>query len=63
MAKTDLSVNHWTLNCFKETMTTKELQYALKRHGSWVFRNGRRSEIKNKKIGPGMYEVWLEDVN
>ena len=59
----DLHQNHWAVNCFKEVVSTKHLQGILDEYGSWVFRNGQKANIKNKKIGPGRYEVWLENEN
>jgi len=56
----DLHPNHWTLNCFKQTVTTKEYQTILDKHGSWVFVRGQKATIKGQRIGPGRYEVWLE---
>lgn len=41
-------------------MATKQLQDVLDQHGSWVFKNGQKAEIKSKRIGPGRYEIWLE---
>jgi len=61
MDKNDLNINHWKINCFKEVVSTKKLQAILDRHGSWVFRHGQRATIKSKRIGPGRYEVWLEN--
>ena len=58
----DLHPNHWTLNCFKQVVSTKQYQEILDRHGSWVFRNGRRADIRGRCIGPGRYEIWLEDI-
>lgn len=57
----DLHVNHWTVSCFKQVVSTKQYQEILDRHGSWVLRAGRRANIKGKKIGPGRYEIWLEN--
>lgn len=56
----DLHDNHWTTPYYKQTVSTKQYQEILDRHGSWVMRAGHRAEIKGKKIGPGRYEVWLE---
>jgi len=56
----ELHQNHWTTNCFTQVVSTKQYQEILDRNGSWVFRNGRKANIKGKKIGPGRYEVWLE---
>jgi hypothetical protein len=60
MNKEDLHPNHWTLNCFRQTVSTKQYQAILDKHGSWVLRNGQRADIMGKKIGPGRYEIWLE---
>lgn len=57
----DLHVNHWTLNCFKQVVSLKQYHEIIDKHGSWVLRNGQRADIKCKKIGPGRYEVWLEN--
>lgn len=57
----DLHINHWTINCFTQIVSTKQYQEILDRHGSWVMRNGKIADIKGKKIGPGRYEIWLED--
>ncbi len=57
----DLHPNHWTVSCFKQVVSTKQYQKILDRHGSWVLRRGRRADIKGKRIGPGRYEIWLED--
>lgn len=56
----DLHPNHWSLNCFKQVVSTKDYQAIIDKHGSWVFRNGQKADIKGKRIGPGRYEVWLE---
>ena len=55
-----LHPNHWTLNCFKQVVSTKQYQDILDQHGSWVMKNGQRADIKGKRIGPGRYEIWLE---
>ena len=60
MATADLHINHWTINQFTEVVSTKQYQEILDRLGSWVIRNGRRANIKGKKVGPGRYEIWLE---
>ncbi len=57
----ELSMNHWTLNCYRQVVSLKSYKAILHRYGSHVFRNGTRPAIKGKKIGPGMYEVWLEE--
>ena len=59
MFSDDLHINHWNSLYFREVVSTKKLQAILDRHGSWVFRNGRRANIKSKRIGPGRYEVRL----
>ena len=56
----NLHVNHWTMNCFTEVVSTKEYQEILDTNGSWVFKNGCKANIKGKKVGPGRYEIWLE---
>lgn len=58
--ETHLHLNHWTMNGFKQVVTTKQYQEILDKHGPWVFRCGQRADIKGKKIGPGRYEVWLD---
>lgn len=57
---TTLSPNHYTLNCFRQTVTKKQYQEILDTCGSWVLRNGQRADIKGKRIGPSRYEIWLE---
>ena len=59
----NLHNNHWTTNCYTQVVSTKEYQEILDRLGSWVMRNGKIADIKGKKIGPGMYEIWLETDN
>ncbi len=59
--KMDLSNNHWTIGCFKETLTKRQLQAVFDKHGSWVLRRGRRANIRSRHLGVGRYEVWLED--
>lgn len=57
----DLNINHWTVNCFTQVVSIKQYQEILDKHGSWVLRDGHRANIKGKKIGPGRYEIWLEN--
>lgn len=59
--KCDLHINHWTVRSFTQVVSTKQYQEILDKHGSWVLRNGRKANIIGKRIGPGRYEVWLED--
>lgn len=61
MADDDLHINHWNMNCFKEVVSTKKYQAILDRFGSWVTKNGKIMDIKGRRIGPGRYEVWLEN--
>jgi hypothetical protein len=56
----ELSVDHYFSNCFRQTVSLKEYQEILRKCGSWVFKNGEQYSIKGKKIGPGMYEIWLD---
>lgn len=56
-----LHPNHFTMNCFKQTVTLKQLRGIINTNGSSVFRNGEFAEIKWKRICPGCYEVWLEN--
>lgn len=58
--RADLDDAHWTVRCYRQTVSTKQYQEILDRHGSRVMREGRLVEIKGTKIGPGRYEVWLE---
>ena len=57
----DLHPNHWTLACFTQIVSTRQYQEILDRFGSWVTRNGKIANIKGKRVGPGRYEIWLED--
>ena len=42
------------------TMTTKELKETLLATDGQILACGYLFEIKNKKIGPGVYRVYLE---
>lgn len=42
-----------------QTMTTKELRETLLATDGTVVAIGYAWEIKNKKLGPGVYKVWL----
>jgi hypothetical protein len=42
------------------TMTTKQLRAALLKHDGWITACGDMWDIKSKRIGPGVYRVWLE---
>jgi len=57
----NLDNNHWTYSFYTQVVSTKQYQEILDRLGSWVTRNGKIADIKGKRIGPGRYEVWLED--
>ena len=57
----DLHINHWHSRFYRQVVSTKQYQAILDSLGSWVFRNGNRAFVKGKKIGPGRYEIWLED--
>lgn len=57
----DLNIQHWQMQYYRQVVSTKEYQEILDKLGSWVMRAGKRANIKGKKIGPGRYEIWLED--
>lgn len=61
MATGILSVNHWTLNCFRQRITTKQLRQILLQDGDRFFRAGRFVHLKKRRLGAGVYEVWFED--
>ena len=44
----------------KERVTTKQLQWALLNWAFPMFYNGMSYDLKHKRIGPGVYEVWME---
>lgn len=44
----------------KYTLTTKQLQYLVDRSANITFHEGEGYILKNKRICPGRYEVWLE---
>ena len=43
----------------KPRVTTKELQTMLLELAFPILLNGRSYDLTNKRIGPGVYEVWL----
>ena len=56
-----LSMNHWNMNGFKEILTLKQLHSVIDRSGVRLIRNGKSVILKNRRVCPGRYEVWLED--
>lgn len=54
------STNHWTINCFKQTCTTKEMKTIAKETNGWIFRNGEKCVMQTRRFAPGMYHVWFE---
>jgi hypothetical protein len=56
-----LSPNHWRMQNFSEILTKKQYQRVLDVDGLWVFRNGKKANIRSSYVGPGRYLVWLED--
>lgn len=59
--KSDLDIQHWYSRYYTQIVSTKQYQEILDKLGSWVTRAGKIADIKGKKIGPGCYEIWLED--
>ena len=62
MNKSYLDINHWNFKdgLYIQTMTSKELKDTLLNTSGSVFKNGALYTVHSKKIGPGVYNVWLE---
>lgn len=43
------------------TLTTKQLKALLLKYDGRITSWGRLCDIKSKRIGPGVYRVWLEE--
>lgn len=54
------SDNHWRVPGFKERITRKQLQNLLLFHPENALRKGDLYEWKNRSLGVGVYEIWLE---
>lgn len=50
----------WTSNYYRQRMTLADLRHILLNDPDPI-RRGRLQDIKYKKVGPGVVEVWLED--
>ena len=53
----DLSINHWQIDCYKQQVTRKQLQQILLHHGDTILMHGRLRELKTKHLGAGIYEI------
>lgn len=55
-----LSDNHYRKpSSFRSTMTTKQLRETLLDTNGWLLACGERWDIKSRKLGVGVHEVWL----
>lgn len=54
------SENHWRAANFRERVTLKQLQEVLLNEPALAFRNGEGCTWAHQRIGPGVYEIWLE---
>lgn len=54
------SQNHWTVKDFRERVTKEQLQDLLLNRPD-PFVAGQLKEWKNRKVGPGIYEIWIGD--
>lgn len=56
------SPNHWVITpgLYKERVTTKQLQSLLLNQPDPIVR-GMWCQWKSKRIGPGVYELWVEE--
>lgn len=51
--------NHWTNVHFTERINRAELRYLLMERPKPIV-NGRLVEWQYEKVGPNVYEIWLE---
>lgn len=54
------SDNHWTVNGYRERVTKEELQEVLMERPDPIY-HGKIHEWKSQKVGPGVYEIWMEE--
>lgn len=58
---THLPETFWTMPKFaRTTLTTKELRETLMATDGWLGAAGYVYDLKSKRIGPGVYSVFLE---
>lgn len=55
-----ISLNHYTMVCFKQTCNTREMQAIAKETDGWIIRSGERCVMQTKAICPGVYHVWFD---
>lgn len=57
----ELCINFWTNpENYWDTMNTKDLQSVLLHYNGEILACGSSWEIKSKRIGPGVYKVFLK---
>lgn len=53
-----LSINHWTLEGFRQRITTKQWKVLLMDKGDQIFVNGELRQLKAKRLSSGVVEVF-----
>lgn len=43
------------------TLSSSDLRKLLLENNGYIYAQGRPKDIKSKRIGPGVYKVWLEN--
>jgi hypothetical protein len=54
------SNNHWNMETYRQRMTTKEWKQVLLNEGDRIIFQGRLRQLKAKRLGAGVVEIYKE---